>query len=250
MSKLITFPKGLKETNNWLFEMNGRTNEKNSSGGTGSSAPGTNAFQTERGSSFIASSGVAVHGSMNSGWKMMYNTSIDASRWFSSSIGFCPYNSDDIRSMRYSPLYDGICNGFQFKYKKFDQAAQDGQTRNRFRAAKLLMVYRNGNTGYYLRDCPFTGGAYFNFSNFVTGSSSTDKGHFSGTISCSCPTLPHPIGMVCQLQSEGGVGGKSNSYITIYDLEFYSSQTKEAIMLPFKEYYYTTKDDPQPMWTT
>ena len=47
--KLITFPEVLYDTQNWLFDMNSYTAEKNSDNSTGTGAPSTNKFQVEKG---------------------------------------------------------------------------------------------------------------------------------------------------------------------------------------------------------
>lgn len=248
MAKIITFPTALNDTGNWLFEMNGVTNNKDSRNGNAdnSSVP-ANEFDAERGDSHIASSGIAVHYSVNSGWKMSFAQSIDKSRYFSSRVGFAPYNSDGVKRMKYSPLYDGICNGFTANYKKYDAASAKGDTKNRYRVAKFVMIYRNGDIGYTMRDCSFTGGQYYNLTNFVNDSAKT--GVFTGSITVSCPAIAQPIGLVCQLQTEGGAFGQSGSYITIYNLKFTSNQNKEAIMHPFQTYENSTPNAKRAIWT-
>jgi hypothetical protein len=253
MSRLITFPEGLKATDNWLFEMNGVTNEKDSRGGNQDrDTVATNEFDAEKGSTHIKSEGVAVHRSLNSGWKMSFAQSIDKSRYFSSYCGYSPKNSTALKTKKYSPLYDGICNGFTFKYKKYDGASAKGDTKNRYRVVKFLISYRSADTSYILRDCAFTGGNYYNLTNFINGSQegAGKDGVFTGEVTCSMPTIAQPVGIICQLQTEGGAFAQSGSYIIIYDLKFSSTKSNEAIMMPFDTYDSVSIPSPRPVWTT
>ena len=88
MTRMITFPEVLDSSGNWLFQMDGYTAEKNSSGGTGSGAPSGNAFQVEKGSSYITTSGRPVSKSESSALQMRYAQSISNHYYMTAYCGW------------------------------------------------------------------------------------------------------------------------------------------------------------------
>ena len=92
--KLITFPEVLYDTQNWLFDMNSYTAEKNSDNSTGTGAPSTNKFQVEKGKDYITTTGIAVSKSESNGLRMI----------FTQSISCLLYTSPSPRDMRRSRM--------------------------------------------------------------------------------------------------------------------------------------------------
>lgn len=250
MSKLITFPNGLWDTQNWLFNMYGVTAEKNSDGGTGTSAPQANKFQVERGRSHITTSGVPVVRGESGCLEMKYAQSISNHYYMTSYCGWAVQNSSNASNINHSPLYDPICNKLSFSWKKYDDAVKDGRTNNRFRMVKIGMSFRSSSGGGYLKDLSAISGSYSNLFSFNTNSSASN-GITSGTCTMSVPANSCPFGMYFQLETEGsGSRYPNGSYIRIWNLRFYSSKSDEALMLPYQAYSSATPPTNTPLWTT
>ena len=88
MSKLITFPNVLYDTQNWLFNMYGVTAEKNSDNTTGNSHPASNKFQVEKGRNYIATTGVPVVRSESGCLEMKYAQSISSHYYMTAYCGW------------------------------------------------------------------------------------------------------------------------------------------------------------------
>lgn len=244
MTRMITFPEVLDSSGNWLFQMDGYTAEKNSSGGTGSGAPSSNSFQVEKGSSYITTSGRPVSKNESSALQMRYAQSISNHYYMTAYCGWAPYNSANASDIRHSPLYDGICNKLSFSWKKYDDAANSGHSNNRYRLRKVGMAFRNDSGSGYLKDLSVSGGNSGNLFNFNA------PGTSSGTCEMTVPANARPFGMYFQLETEGsGARYPSGSYIKIWNLKFHSSKSDEALMMPYDSYSSASPPANRPIWT-
>lgn len=242
MPKLITFPRTLTDTRNWLFNYEGHTAEKNSADSTGSDAPGENNFQVQRGSTFITTTGNMISHNEAGGLKMAFARPIGDHFYMTSYCGYCPKNSPSLRNMNYSPIYDGIVKGFSFKYKKFDNAPTSSN-KHRFRINKIGVAYRTADTQYRLRDV-VSYGTNYDLMNFVS------PGTYTGTVTCQIDRTAQPVGLYFQLETQGGgTLTTDGSFITLWDIKWESTETKEALMSPFTTYYNHTPATPRPIWT-
>ena len=247
--KLLTFPEVLFDTQNWLFDMNARTAEKNKSGSTSSSTPDIDYFQVERGSSYITTSGVLVSKSESNAFQMKYAQSISNHYWMTSYCGWLPHNSANADQIKHSPLWDGICNSLTFSWKKYDDAVKDGRTNNRYRLNKLGMAFRRDDGSGYLKDLNVTSGGSNLFS--FNSNSSASSGITTGTCTVAVPLSKRPFGMYFQLETEGsGARYPSGSYIKIWNLHFRSNKSDEAILSPYQAYSSASAPFPRTLWTT
>ena len=226
-----------------MFNYEGHTASKNSGGGTGSSKPDGNKYQVEQGSSYIETTGQIASASESGGMKMKFKQSIGNHYWMTAYCGYNPKNSDSIRSISYSPLYDGIAKSFSFKYKKYDKASGN---KHRFRVYKIGVVYRTADTSYTIKDHINLNGSWYNLMNFVEG------GTYTGTVTVDIDQRAQPMGIYFQLETQGnGTGTTSSSYITVYDIQWQSTQSKEAIMMPYETHWYFNPPTPErPIWTS
>jgi len=241
MPKIITFPNALNFHRKALFDPRGFTAEKNSDGGTGSNSPASNAFQVERGSDYIYTSGDITSTSTSGGMKMAFNTSIGKHYWYTAYCGYGPKNSSPMRDLYYSPIYDGIVKGFSFSYKKYEGSSNN---KHRFRINKIGVAYRTDNTMYSTYDVKNYSGQYYNLKNFVPG------GTYTGTVTVDMELRQQPMGIYFQLETEGGgIGSAGGSYINVYNLQWISTQNKEAVLMPYGTNYYYAPPSPRPIWT-
>ena len=246
MSRLITFPNGLWDSQNWLFNMYGVTAEKNSDGTQGNSAPAANKFQVERGKDFIETSGIPVKRNETGCLEMKFAQSISSHYYMTAYCGWLAHNSSNANAISHSPLHDGLCNQISFNYKKYDAAVNSGYSNNRYRCRKIGMSFRDSGGGGYTRDLTPTGGQYWNLMNFGTNTATT-----TGEVRMSVPTQPRPFGIYFQLETEGsGPRYPDGSYIRIWNLRFYSTKVDEALMLPYQTYSSASLPSDVPLWAT
>ena len=238
MAKLYTFPNGLNDNRTSLFNTNSSTLNTNSSGGTSKNSPGTNAYQVEKGDTYITTYGNPLS---SSGMYMEYKQSIGNHYWMTSIFG--AHKQRNPADFNYSPLYDNIFKGVRFNWSKRDNG-NSGSTKDRFRLYKMGVVYRNSNTGTALKD--FSRDGSKNLFNFGT----------TGTTSGSCELilssgLSHVIGFYFQLETEGGgATTASGSWIKINDLQYIgTNNNREAILSPRTKYSTRTPATPRPIWT-
>ena len=242
---MITFPTVLNSERKWLFDYTAKTAEKNSDGGTSSSNPGSNYWQVEKGSSYMSSSGDWSSKVEDGSWKMEFAQSIGNSYYYTSYCGYLRHNSGGPGGTNYSPLYDSIATGLTFNWKKYDSAVASGKSKHRFRVSKFGLMHRTSSSSAQPRDTLMTTGCT-NLLNFGVSSSVS-----SGTGELTFATSEtQPIGFFIQLQTEGGgTGSTSGSWIKIWNVNWKSSKTKEAIMEPYTTYGWTTGPSKRKIWT-
>ena len=254
MVKLITFPKVLTDTQNWLLDMNAYKCVKSSNGTTSStSTPPTDGFTAESGNQLLfRSNGKPIMSSQSQGMQCYFNGGVSGQWSETFAIGYVPYTGAGIQQTKYSPLYDSILASCEFDWFIHDDAVRRGKTNNRFRMQKVGFVYRTGNGTYRLKDGSYSrvSGDNVDALRYYTSTGFNSNGDASGRARVTPNTkYAHPIGMYFQFQTEGGPLNPDSGKIQIWNLKFQSSSSVEALMSPFQVYPNYLPEDPRPLWT-
>jgi len=246
MSKqtMITFPTVLNSERKWLFDYAAKTAEKNPSNSTSSSGPTANNWAVEKGGSYISSSGNWGSKLENDAWKMQFNTKIGNHYWYTSYCGYLKHNSGGVGSIKYSPLYDGIAHKITFNWKKYDHALAENKTKHRFKVNKFGIVHRNGDSAV-TKDVKSISG-YTNLTKYAA-SYTTSSG--TGTLTFNTDQI-QPIGFYVVLETEGGgTGGASGSWVKLWNVNWQSTESKDAIMSPYGTYSSFSAPSKREIWT-
>ena len=254
MAKLITFPKVLTETGNWLLDMNAYKCQKGSNNNTNSSStPPVDGFTAENGNQLLfRSGGKPIMSSQSQGMECYFNGGVSGQWSETFAIGYIPYTGAGIQQTKYSPLYDSILASCEFDWFIHDDAVRRGKTNNRFRMQKVGFVYRTGNSTYRLKDGSYSrvSGDNVDALRYYTSTGFNSNGDASGRARVTPNTkYAHPIGMYFQFQTEGGPLNPDSGKIQIWNLKFQSSSSVEALMSPFQVYPNYLPEDPRPLWT-
>jgi hypothetical protein len=255
MAKLITFPKVLNETGNWLLDMNAYKCTKGSNGSnSAASSPPGDGFTAESGNQLLfRSGGKPIMSNKNQGMACYFNGGVSGQWSETFAIGYVPHTGAGIQQTKYSPLYDSILASCEFDWYIRDDAVRRGKTNNRFRMQKVGFVYRTGNGTYRLKDGSYSrvSGSNVDALRYYTSTGfDTSTGEASGRARVTPNTkYAHPVGMYFQFQTEGGPLNPSDGLIEIWNLTFQSSSSVEALMSPYQTYQNFAPPNERPLWT-
>ena len=176
---------------------------------------------------------------------MEFAQSIGNHYWMTSFCGYLRHHSGGLGGINYSPLYDGIAHKLTFNWKKYDGAVASSKSKHRFRVQKFGLVHRNPSNTSTTRDAISVSGCD-NLTKFSTGSATTSG---TGTLTFSTD-ISQPVGFYVQLETEGGgTGNTSGSWVKLWNVNWVSNKSKEAIMSAYKSYSAVDPPAKREIWT-